>query len=209
MILRHFQNVVCGCLWALPSLLFAHEIIIQPDYWTANKCIENGMPWQVPGSIYKEDECCQADDVVMEFGTGGSTIFYARRCKHVLALETDPEWTSFLAAHLEKLGVKNVTLMCIQDQSEIVRYVQNNDLSKITIVSVDTVHGYDRSVLLDAFLNKGISDKLRMIVLDNYAAPELFSRHYNIDPVSLQDWEVFKYDDVHWLGNGTKLYIRK
>ena len=65
--------------YGLCSPLFSHEIVIQPDYWMGTECLKNGVPWQVPHSIYKEDEYCGSDDMVLEFGAGGSTIFFARR----------------------------------------------------------------------------------------------------------------------------------
>lgn len=193
----------------LPNTLVSHEIIIQPDYWLGTECLENGVPYQVPDSIYKEDENCQPTDMALEFGAGGSTIFLAQRCKHVLTIETDPKWAILVRQRLKKLKLENVTLLCIRHQSEIEWLLRSLDTSNISILSVDTIHGYNRSAFLDGFLQKGISESLRMIVLDNYGAPELFQQHYNKEVMNLNDWSVFKYDDEHWVGDGTKIYIRK
>ena len=196
-----------GC--ALQSILFSHEIVIQSDYWTGSQCLENGVPWQVPDSIYQEDAVCQREDMVLEFGAGGSTIFFAKRCKHVLSIETDPNWASLVQHKLDSLNLENVTLICIENQLEIERFVQDFEMGHISILSVDTVYGYNRSAFLNGFFQKGISKNLRMIVLDNYAAPELFKEHYDKEAVNLEEWIVFKYDDEHWYGNGTKIYMRK
>ena len=35
---------------------------------------------------------------VFEFGTGGSTIFFAERCREVISVEDDPAWLQRVAA---------------------------------------------------------------------------------------------------------------
>jgi hypothetical protein len=189
--------------------LGSEEIVIQSDYWTGSQCLTNGVPWQVPDSIYKEAENCHLDDLVLEFGAGGSTVFFARRCKHVISIETDPYWAFVVSSHLKKIGLDNVNIVCMRTQSEIEKFIQQFDTYAVNILSVDTTHGYNRSAFVDRFFEKGISENLRMIVLDNYAAPELFQSHYNKEVVDLDHWSVFKYDDIRWTGNGTKIYLKK
>jgi hypothetical protein len=193
----------------LYSPLFSHEIVIQPDYWVGNRCLEYGVPWQVPGSIYKEDENCRPDDIVLEFGAGGSTVFFAARCKTVVTVETDPNWALAVKKRLKDANLNNVIMLCMTQQHEIEQFLDKMDTGNFNILSVDTVHGYNRSGFLGKFLQKGISDNLRMVVLDNYGAPELFQYHYNKEVMNLDEWSSYVYDDVHWCGNGTKLYIRK
>ena len=202
-------TIVCLICFGFSSHLYSEDIVIQLDYWTGSRCLENGVPWQVPDSIYKEAENCQQDDIVLEFGTGGSTIFFAKRCKHVISIETDPDWALMVDSHLKKLKLDNVNIICINTQSGIKEFIQQFDTSSVKILSVDTIHGYNRSELVDCFLKKGISNNLRMIVLDNYADPDLFPSHYDKEVVDLDNWSVFKYNDIHWCGNGTKIYIRK
>lgn len=196
------------CLFSAETT-FADEIVIQPDYWEGTKCLENGVPWQVPASIYKEAENCRKDDTVLELGTGGSTIFFAKRCKHVTAIETNPAWASLVIDELNRLNLKNVNLVCIPDQKDIELFLEKFNVNDINIISVDTVHGYNRSAFLNLALRNGISDQLRMVVLDNYGAPELFPYHYNIEAINSLEWDTFRYDDPRWCGNGTKLYIKK
>lgn len=191
------------------SSLYSQEIIIQPDYWTGTECLKNGVPWQVPDSIYKEDENCRPNDFVLEFGAGGSTVFFARRCGYVVSIETDPDWAMAVESHLKKIGLDNVNIVCMKSQSEIEDFIRQMETNNVNILSVDTVHGYNRSAFLDRCLEKGISDNLRMVVLDNYGAPELFPDHYNKEISSLSEWSVFIYNDSRWCGNGTKIYVKE
>jgi len=150
------------------------EIVIQPDYWTGTRCLENAVPWQTPLSIYKEAENLKTDDVVLELGTGGSTIFLAKRCKHVIAIETDLNWAQVVQERLNQLGLINVTYYVLPCQHEIDDLLHSLNKNAIDVFSVDTVHGYSRSGFVDAFFEQGISNNFRMVVADNYASPELF-----------------------------------
>ncbi len=206
-----FRNLAALSFFCLISTTtFAdHTIVIQEDYWTGTKCLENGVPWQVPQSIYKESENCSKRDVALELGTGGSTIFLAQRCEYVIAIETDEAWAASVQKQLDQLNITNVSLHYIPQQAHIESFIKELDTSDVTIFSVDTVHGYNRSAFTNVFLAKGISPNLRMIVADNYGDSILFPYHYNTVIMDNSDWELFTYDDPHWCGNGTRLYIRK
>lgn len=193
----------------LADIFSQDDIIIQADYWTGTKCLENGVPWQVPGSIFKEDEHCRDEDVVLELGSGGSTIFFAKRCKNVISIETDPSWAAVVSNRLNELDIKNVTLLCMPKAEEIKSFLRNLDVEYINIFSVDTVHGYNRSAFVHEFLSHGVSDQLHMIVMDNYGDSSLFPSHYTSEIIYSNEWETYTYDDLKWCGNGTKLYIRK
>lgn len=185
------------------------EIIIQTDYWNGTKCLENGVPWQVPGSIFKEAENCRKEDVVLELGSGGSTIFFARRCKKVIAVETDRFWAAEVKNKLKELNIVNVTLLYISNQKDIELFLDRLNKEDVNIFSVDTVHGYNRSEFVNSFFRNGVSDQLRMIIFDNYGARDLFPFHYNKEVIYSNEWEIYRYDDPRWCGNGTKLYIKK
>ncbi len=197
------------CLFSAEKIFADDEIIIQSDYWEGSKCLENGVPYQVPASIYKEAEHCYNDDVVLELGSGGSTIFFAKRCKHVTAIETDENWANLMMDKLNELNLKNVDLIYIKNQNEIEVFLQNLNTDDITVFSVDTSNGYNRSAFVNQFFAHGISKKLRMIVLDNYGNHELFPDHYNKEVVDSNEWDFYVYDDWRWSGNGTKLCVKK
>jgi hypothetical protein len=188
---------------------WCEEIVIQSDYWEGTQCLENGTPWQVPDSIYEESEHCSQNDTVLELGAGGSTLFFAKRCKHVTTIETNPSWAASVTERITALNIKNVTLYCIPNQKDIEKFIQEFDSSEISIVSVDTVYGYNRSAFLNRFLDNGLPAQLRMVVLDNYGDYGLFPDHYNKKAIDSNDWEIFTYDDPRWCGKGTRLYIKK
>jgi len=85
------------------------EAKIPDNLFEGTSCLAYGIPWQTEGSIHKENENIVPEDIAFELGTGGSTIFLARRCKHVIAVETSPEWARDVVAALDGDGLENVT----------------------------------------------------------------------------------------------------
>jgi hypothetical protein len=184
------------------------NIIIQSDYWCGTECLTNGVPWQTPESIYKEDMLLRSDDVVLEMGTGGSTIFLSRRCKKVIAVETNFEWYQQVLKKIKELGLTNIDLVCLTKQEELEQFILNCE-ENITVFSVDTIHGYNRSRQLDCFLKINEMKKLlRLLILDNYGDKLLFPNHFQnpeILPKS-SGWDCFTFNDPRWCGCGTRLY---
>lgn len=179
------------------------------DIVEGTECLDCEVPWQVEESIYKEDEILNENDVVLEVGTGGSTLFYARRCKHVTAIETNPDWMKQVSDKLFNSKILNVSYQCIADETEICRFIEKLDTNDATVFSVDTQGGYNRSRILNSFFDKGVSPKLRIVILDNYAHEGLFPVHFDIENIMGDGWDVFTYNHDRWAGSGTKILIKK
>ena len=179
------------------------------DIVECTDCLENECPWMVPESIYKLDEVLNENDRVLEFGTGGSTLFFARRCHSILAYETGVDWFNKVSDAIEEKKIGNIWYNHVVFEDAICNTIKKGNMSDFTVFSVDTQGGYDRSRILNAFLEKGISPNLRIIVLDNYAHEGLFPLHYNKKVIDSDEWEEFTYDHERWAGDGTKLIIKK
>lgn len=185
------------------------EIKMPQDMVEGSDCLKYHVPWQVPESIFKESEALRGDDMVLEVGTGGSTIFFADRCKFVTAIETSVDWGKKVFEELAIPLRKNFLYFIIEDEDRVCDQIKEADLSKITVFSVDTEGNYNRSKILNAFLSKGISESLRMLVIDNYSHEGLFPDHHDKLIIDSPDWEVFTYNHERWAGSGTRLYIKK
>jgi hypothetical protein len=53
-------------------------------------------------------EICTPEMNVFEWGSGGSTLFFASKCKRVTSIEHDSAWSGFLKEKLEELRLLNV-----------------------------------------------------------------------------------------------------
>ncbi len=186
-------------------------IKIPSDLVEGSECLDCEVPWMTEAAIYKLDELLKEDDSVLEFGSGGSTIFFSKRCLIVFSVETSQEWGSNVLRSIYINGLTNVAYEVWDKEEKIIELARHGSFSSMTVVSVDTQGGYNRSAILNAFLEKGISPSLRMIILDNYSHEGLFPDHWDKENIMGEGWEVLTFDqpDGRWAGKGTRILLKK
>jgi non-ribosomal peptide synthetase component E (peptide arylation enzyme) len=123
-----------------------------------------------------------------------------------VAIETNAQWFAAVNQQLKARGISNVTYLLINNQADIEAKLQN--LPDFTIVSDDSVHGFNRSRFLNIILAR--YKAMRVLVLDNYGDQALFPDHYNksiTDMLALcpPAWVGADYDDARWCGKGTRI----
>lgn len=188
-----------------------NKLEISSKYWLGEDCLKNGVPWMVPDAVYELDIVLNNKDFVLEFGSGGSTIFFAQRCHEVTSLETDSKWFEQVQNLLKNKLLKNVNHVLSTTQGSLCNLIQLFPLEQTTVLMVDTVHGYNRSQLLDLALSK--CPNLRIIVLDNYSEEELYPTHFNWRNENFYSilngkWSAVVFDDPLWCGGGTKIFLK-
>jgi hypothetical protein len=60
-----------------------NSVLIPEDHWIGSRCLDLGLPWLTPGAIRWLAANLKPTDCVLELGSGGSTVFFATRCKVV------------------------------------------------------------------------------------------------------------------------------
>jgi hypothetical protein len=78
--------------------------------------IRSGLPWLAWGAVDFLDRFLTRSHSVFEYGTGGSTLFFAKRAKRVMSVEDDPRWQRIVRDRLAEESLENVTL-CPADSS--------------------------------------------------------------------------------------------
>src|SRR5258706_6942518 len=68
------------------------------------------LPWFAYAAIDFLSQQLSPDMQVCEYGSGGSTLFFARRTQHVFSIEDNQKWFELVAERIKKLGLKNVQL---------------------------------------------------------------------------------------------------
>jgi len=68
------------------------------------------LPWFSYAAIDFLAERLSPDMQVCEYGSGGSTLFFARRTKSVFSIEDNPKWFELVSRRLQKKGIANATL---------------------------------------------------------------------------------------------------
>jgi hypothetical protein len=66
------------------------------------------VPWLTRTANTFLETYLQPEDFGWEFGSGKSTIWFARRVKHLTSVEHDPAWFERVSAMLEENNLKNV-----------------------------------------------------------------------------------------------------
>jgi predicted O-methyltransferase YrrM len=157
--------------------------IIPDEYWTGKDLLENECPWLVPEAIIKLDSIDMKDMSVLEFGAGGSTIFFARRAKSVVSCEYSSTWYNKVFAELINKEIMNVRLCS--------RIFEINIRRHYDLILVDNSGNHEDIIALVIKLDLTGT----IVVIDNYA-------DY---PQSLKGKKIETFDDPHWNGKGTMI----
>lgn len=82
-----------------------------PSYFaTLNKePLELGLPWISFGALRFLEGFLRPSMQVFEYGSGGSTVFFANRCQSVVSVEDDAEWAQRVRDRLN--GAQNATVI--------------------------------------------------------------------------------------------------
>lgn len=108
------------------------------------------LPWLGYRAIKRLGELIQPDWKVLEFGSGMSTLWLAKRCRLLVSIETNEEWFNRVNDLLRDRNIKNVDYRLLPDGQEHLIPDCNFDL-----VIVD---GLNRDVVMLAALQKILSD---------------------------------------------------
>lgn len=72
--------------------------------------VELELPWFSYGAIDFLENYLQKETRVFEFGSGGSTLFFAQRARSVVAVEDNAHWCELVAAKIAARKINNVDL---------------------------------------------------------------------------------------------------
>jgi hypothetical protein len=108
------------------------------------ECVDrNGspIPWYTYPAIEYLKQLDFADKTVFEYGSGYSTVFWARRCKKLVSIEDDEEWYERIAARLPD----NVDYYLLEDREEYIKAIEGYP-DGFDIVIIDGSHRMDCAV---------------------------------------------------------------
>lgn len=192
-----------------------HDIRIPKEYWLGDKTIEYEIPWLTPQSIFRLNELLKMHFTVLEIGSGGSTLFFTKRCKTVFSIETDQNWHKKVQSILEEKKITNCNLHLCETMEEILTTINKLDCHFDCIM----IDPHKRELRSKKIINRdkifititeNISQK-SVIILDNYTSRFFFtylrklSNQQIIEKFLSPDWIAEEYNDKHWHGSGTKI----
>jgi len=191
--------------------------------------LDEGKPWLTEGSIqFFKDNVLDTDNI-LEFGSGASTIFFAKHTKGKIIsfesggysvrkgnLKRSMDWYERLTEKIRKDNIKNIELYLLQGypaSSIVYSHVIDSLPNNFSWILVD---GANRNLCID----KGRS-KLRdggYMIVDNYdhipeermiTNMELYMKNEYCSEIIyelLDGWDHLKFDAEDWPGKGTIIF---
>jgi len=167
-----------------------NRIPVPPGFMSGTGLLESGYPWLVPEAVDYLDEYITRDMSVIEFGSGGSTVFFANRCKHVTSCESSEVGYAKMLCVARKLP--NVRLFgCVEPPDDI--YDRTYD-----IAVVDSTH-LKREYATEASLR--VLRRGSLLVLDNY-----YCQYAEMSRRMLCLYQYTDYNKIGYSGDGTRIY---
>lgn len=160
--------------------------------------IDVGYPWIAFGAIIELEYLCNKEMKVLEIGSGGSTIFFSRRCKYVKSFELYSFWADKVKEKLN--GANNVELICCP-MKETIKLIEE-DANEYDLVMVDA---HENEPISRLEISKVATPKLKTggyFVIDNYMAQQM-------DQFDYSGYDVFTFDIMHKWWMGTKICLKK
>ena len=187
-------------------------------HWTAHYIISRVVeryyhqthadePWLTPQAVRLLEGWLKPTDRMLEFGSGRSTLWFARRVASLVSVEHDPRWYERVDASLKEQHLENVTYLKKSIQGSPAEYTlvpQKFENNTLDIILVD---GRLRDECINASLPKLKPGGL--LVLDNadvYLPSQVITPNAHRQGVECAGWQVF-LDTVsswrcYWTCNG-------
>ena len=164
------------------------------DFISGYRTIEIGYPWLTTGAIMALELLLKPEFNVLELGSGGSTVFWARRCKSVRSFETDPQWADKVRPQVEQYG--NVKLTCGPMEKLLEEIRAEPDGYFDLALSDSSPYQASRPTLTMAIMPK--IKPWGWLVIDNYSM-------WGMESFPYSEWNTFTFDDFAWMGRGTRI----
>lgn len=92
----------------VPKLHWSPRYLYDRVRLEAWQAVHPGAPWLAPEAVRFLGRWLTGTETVVEFGSGRSTVWFARRAAAVVSVEHDAKWHERVGRRLEAIGAKNV-----------------------------------------------------------------------------------------------------
>lgn len=108
----------------------------------------NPLPWMTYTFIDFIQKKLNQEQIIFEFGSGSSTLFFAKKVKKVIALESNPKWFAIMQDKLFKANISNVEIFLMPDaleNSAYENYAKNyaEKFGKFDFIFVDSLKRFE------------------------------------------------------------------
>lgn len=189
------------------NLKYIKDRIIELTYRKLNK----GEPWLTQEAIKIIDKHLSKNHLMLEMGSGYSTIWFAKRCKQITSVENIQDWHKIIDDEISKQGLTNVNYVFAKENekspsdSDYVKVMDGFGSESLDVVLVDGWHRVECASLSLEKLKSGgllIVDNINWYVPNGSNAPSSLLNKAD----QLPEWKEFEkqvadYKRV-WTDNG-------
>jgi predicted O-methyltransferase YrrM len=171
--------------------------MIPLQYWKGEHSLELEYPWLTPESIQCLIYFCKPSHDILEFGSGGSTLFFAGRAQSITSFETQKDWYQQVVDRQKTRNISNIDVHLVHTIDEC-HTLTTGKLFEIALIDCVIISRLAAVQLAYEHLRPG-----GIIVVDNYAADYCQGiKEFLNDKTHSVDY----YNDLHWAGKGTAVY---
>jgi len=178
---------------------------IPENIHTGKETLEYEVPWLVPEAIFLLDKLLTKDMRVLEFGSGGSTLFFSKRTRSVTSFEDDLKWYTKVLGILNKKKITNVGLVFYTK-----KWLEDNfptdGFNCVLIDNKISRNGVRRKWLLEKSVP--LLTEPKIFILDNYGtfSSDKLTDEAFIEKYSLEGCREETYNHPKWKGCGTRVF---
>ena len=125
------------------ELINQNKISWQKSFLDGFSQDENGeaLPWMTYNAIEFLKNNLNKNHIVFEFGCGASTLFFAKRVKKVVSLETNKKWLEIVKEKLFKANLRNSEIHLMEDGLDNQNYeiFAKNYGEKFDFIIIDSI----------------------------------------------------------------------
>ena len=104
-----------------------------PRYMQGHDTLKVGYPWLALGAILTLERLLQPTWRVLELGSGGSTVFWGKRCGSVQSFETDATWAQRVTESAKGLNVSVTHCANVEIISKYVGIIPSRSIDLLVI----------------------------------------------------------------------------
>jgi len=156
--------------------------------------LEDELPWITFGAKKYLDTLINIDTMVCEFGSGGSTLYLAKKVKKIISIEHDKAWADKIQQKLIRQQLKNCDLYTIEvNKNQLLKNIDNGDNYKEYVAKIDSFpdHYFDLVFIDGRARNECIKHALPKVKNNGYILLDNSERdEYNQGKELLKKYQV-------------------
>lgn len=124
--------------------------------WTSIDDKGDPIPWYTYPAIEYIKQLDFSEKEVFEYGSGNSSLFWAKRARHITSIEHDSKWFE----QISKSNLRNLDVKLLEDKDDYINSIDVHD--NLDVIIIDGIYRKECAEKALTKLGKG-----GMIILDN------------------------------------------